>query len=153
MRSEHMTERINAMDIRAMGRNSMPENFGRQREPRRQRELGRHRRVQCLRRERLRQCLAWSLTLAVIFCMILVCTVSYGSIRVQANTGYKYYTCITVEEGETFWSIATRYIDPDHYQDVESYIAEVENINHVDACEILLTGQRLIVPYYSSEYQ
>ncbi len=135
------------MDIRAMRKNSMTENYGRTR------ELGRCRRVQSLSRVRLHKCLTWSLTLAVIFCMILVCAVLYGSIRVQANTGYKYYTCITVEEGETFWSIASRYMDPEHYEDVESYIAEVENINHLDAYETLLTGQRLIIPYYSAEYQ
>lgn len=135
------------MDIRAMRRNSMTENYGRAR------ELGRCRRVQSLRKARLRKCLTWSLTLAVIFCMILVCTMLYGSIRVQANTGYKYYTCITVEEGETFWSIASRYRDTAHYEDVESYIAEVENINHLDAYETLLAGQRLIIPYYSAEYQ
>lgn len=135
------------MDARVMGRSSMPTDYSQDR------ELRQRRRVQRLRRERMRKCLAGSLTLAVIICMILSCTVAYGSIRAQANTGYKYYTCITVEEGETFWSIASQYIDQDHYADVESYIAEVENINHLDACETLLTGQRLIVPYYSAEYQ
>lgn len=135
------------MDARVMERTSMPTDYNQDR------ELRQRRRVQHLRRERMRKCLAGSLTLAVIICMILICTVAYGSIRVQANTGYKYYTCITVEEGETFWSIASQYIDQAHYADVESYIAEVENINHLDACETLLTGQRLIVPYYSAEYQ
>ena len=110
------------------------------------------RRVQCRRKERRQVFLTGGLTLAVIICMILICTVAYGSIRVQANTGFKYYTCITVEDGESFWSIASRYIDSEHYEDMGSYIAEVENINHLDADETLLAGQRLIVPYYSAEY-
>lgn len=135
------------MGAELMGKNSMPTDYGQDR------ELRHRKRVQCLRRERMRKCLAGSITLAVIVCMILVCAAAYGSIRVQANTGFKYYTCITVEEGETFWSIASRYIDPDHYEDIGSYIAEVENINHLDAGETLLAGQRLIVPYYSPEYQ
>lgn len=111
-----------------------------------------NRRVQRLTRERMRICLAGGLTLTAIICLILICTVAYGSIRAQANTGFKYYTCITVEDGETFWSIASRYIDSDHYEDMDSYIAEVENINHLDASETLLAGQRLIVPYFSAEY-
>lgn len=134
------------MDARVMGNNRIPAEY------RQERELRRSRRIQRLRRERMRKCLAGSLTLTVILCMILVCTMAYGSIRAQANTGFKYYTCITVEEGETFWSIASRYSDSSHYKDMESYIAEVENINHLDAEEVLLAGQRLIVPYYSEEY-
>lgn len=135
------------MDTRVMGKGNIPADY------RQERELKHRRRVQRLRRERMRKCLTGCLTLAVIVCVILICTVSYGSIRAQANTGFKYYTCITVEEGDTFWSIASQYIDPDYYEDLGSYIAEVENINHLDACETLLAGQRLIVPYYSAEYQ
>lgn len=117
------------------------------------RESGHRIRVQRLRRERRRKCIAGSLTLAAICCLILVCVISYGSIRAQANAGFKYYTCITVEEGDTFWGIASQYIDRDYYEDVNSYMAELEHINHLDACETLLAGQRLIVPYYSAEYQ
>lgn len=134
------------MDAKVMGNNSNPADY------RQNRELRRSRRIQRLKRDRMRKCLTGGLTLTVIICMILVCTMAYGTIRVQANTGFKYYTCITVEEGETFWSIASRYSDPDHYEDMDSYIAEVENINHLDAGKVLLAGQRLIVPYYSEEY-
>lgn len=92
------------------------------------------------------------LILAVITCMILICTLSYSSIKAQANTGFKYYTGVIVENGETLWSIADRYIDYEHYKDKAAYIAEVEQINHMDAEETLLTGQLLIVPYYSAEF-
>ncbi len=116
------------------------------------REWKRSGRVQRLRRERRQKCLTISLALAVIICMILICVISYSSIKVQANTGFKYYTGITVESGETLWSIADRYIDYDYYEDKASYIAEVENINHLNADDPLLTGQFLVVPYYSTEY-
>lgn len=116
------------------------------------REWKRDRRAQRLRRERIQKYLAVGLALAVIACMILICTISYSSIKVQANTGFKYYAGITVENGETLWSIADRYIDYEHYADKNTYIAEVENINHLDASETLLTGQFLIMPYYSMEY-
>jgi len=109
-------------------------------------------RIRRLRRVRRQKCLTVGLALAVVICMILICAVSYSSIKVQANTGFKYYTGITVESGETLWSIADRYIDYNYYEDKASYIAEVENINHLDADDILLTGQFLVVPYYSMEY-
>lgn len=115
-------------------------------------EQRRRRRVQRLRRERLQKCLAFGLTMAAVLCMILICTVSYGSIRAQANTGFKYYTGVTVESGETLWGIADRYIDYDHYEDKDSYIAEIESINHLDMEDALWAGQFLVVPYYSAEY-
>lgn len=108
--------------------------------------------VRRLRRERRQKCLTVGLVLAVIACMILICAVSYRSIRAQANTGFKYYAGITVESGETLWGIADRYIDYEHYADKDAYIAEVENINHLDAGETLLAGQFLIMPYYAVEY-
>lgn len=116
------------------------------------REWRRDRRVRRLRRKRRQKCLTIGFALAVIFCVILICTVSYSSIKAQANTGFKYYTSVTVEHGETLWSIADRYIDYDHYEDKNAYIAEVESMNHLDAGETLLAGRLLIVPYYSAEY-
>ena len=92
------------------------------------------------------------LTVAAIICIILICAISYSSIRAQANTGFKYYTSVTVESGETLWSITDRFIDYEYYEDKDAYIAEVENINHLDTDELLMAGQLLIVPYYSAEY-
>lgn len=115
-------------------------------------EQRRLRRVQRLRRERLQKCLTFGLASTAVFCMILICTVSYGSIRAQANTGFKYYTGVTVESGETLWGIADRYIDYDHYEDKDAYIAEIEKINHLDTDGTLWAGQLLVVPYYSAEY-
>lgn len=116
------------------------------------REWRHDRRVQNLKREHRQKFPAIGLALAVIICLFLICIISYSSIKVQANTGFKYYTSITVENGETLWSIADRYIDYDHYKDKNAYIAEIENINHLDNGETILAGRLLIVPYYSMEY-
>ena len=105
-----------------------------------------------IRRKRIEKCEILGLASAAVICMLLICTVSYSSIKVQANTGFKYYTSVTVESGDTLWSIADRYIDYGHYTDKAIYIAEIESINHLDANEILLAGKVLIVPYYSAEY-
>lgn len=117
-----------------------------------QAEQKRRRRVQRRRRERRQKRLALLLTSAAVLCLILICTVSYSSIRAQANTGFKYYTGVTVESGETLWGIADRYIDYGYYKDKEAYIAEIESINHLDAESVLQAGRLLVVPYYSTEY-
>ena len=63
---------------------------------------------------------------------------------------YKYYTGITIEYGDTLWSIADQYMDDSHYTKL-SYIAEVKSINHIKDDHIQ-EGKLLILPYYSSEY-
>lgn len=84
--------------------------------------------------------------------MILICTLSYRSIKTSANSGFKYYTSVTVESGMTLWGLADEYIDYNYYKDRDSYIAEVKNINHLDEKGSLIAGQRLVLPYYSNEY-
>lgn len=90
-------------------------------------------------------------------CLIIVCAVSYQSIRSSANTdtdewNFKYYTNITVSYGDTVWEIADAYIDYEMYEDKETYLAEVRNINHLDENFTIRAGQRLILPYYSCEF-
>ena len=115
------------------------------------RELRNYRRMLRLERERRQRCIKIGITFMAIFAVVLICIVS-GSMKTQANNGFKYYTNVFVERGETLWNIADDFIDYEHYEDKNDYIAEVERINHLDSEEILLTGQMLIVPYYSSEY-
>lgn len=84
--------------------------------------------------------------------MILICTLSYRSIRTSASSGFKYYTSVTVESGMTLWGLADEYIDYNYYKDRDSYIAEVKSINHLDDNGSLIAGQMLVLPYYSNEY-
>ena len=116
-----------------------------------ERELRKYSRVLRLRRERRRKCLTLAVAVFATFCMILVCAVSYNSISSNANDGFKYYTSVIVEAGESLWDIAGDYIDG-HYDSRDSYIAEVRSINHLDENGTVMAGQTLIVPYYSSEY-
>ncbi len=90
-------------------------------------------------------------------CLIMVCAVSYHSIKTNAHSGeeemyFKYYTNVTVSYGDTVWSISDEYIDYTQYQDKEAYIAEVRNINHLDEALSIKAGQNLILPYYSNEF-
>lgn len=92
------------------------------------------------------------------FCLIVICTVSYHSLQTSANTGedkisFKYYTNVSVKYGETVWDIADEYIDYNKYEDKNEYIAEVQNINHLDEECTVKAGQYLVVPYYSEEFK
>lgn len=90
-------------------------------------------------------------------CFIALIAVCYFSIKSSANTGndqisFKYYTEITVSEGESLWNIADKYVDYDQYKNKAAYVAEVQQINHLnDNCDIR-SGQKLVLPYYSSEF-
>lgn len=116
------------------------------------RELRHYGRVLRLRRERRRKAVMAFLTVFVTICMIMVCAISYDSIRSNASSGFKYYTQVTVEAGENLWDIAEKYIDYDFYKDKNSYISEVRSINHLDADGNIVAGQNLIFPYYSTEF-
>lgn len=105
-----------------------------------------------LRRERRRRLLVSMFVMLAVFCMFMTGTILYSSIRTQAASGFKYYTSVTVESGETLWSLADEYVDYEHYMDKNKYIAEVQRINHLDDDCMIMAGQMLIVPYYSDEY-
>ena len=110
------------------------------------RELRRYRRVLRLRRERRKRIMATAGTVLAVFCMVLICSLSYGSISTRANTGYKYYKSVTIAAGESLWELA------DSYKDKNAYIAEVQSINHIEDASSVSAGQEIVVPYYSSEY-
>lgn len=65
-------------------------------------------------------------------------------------TFYKYYTSIEVQSGDTLWSIAQNY-KGEHYKNAQEYIREVMQMNALRNDQ-LVTGQHLIVPYYSTEF-
>lgn len=117
-----------------------------------EREAKRYARILRLRRERGRKCLTALLAAFAAVGMILVCSVSYSAISSNANDGFKYYTSVTVEAGESLWELAGEYVDGVHYESRESYIAEVCSINHLADENSITAGQMLIIPYYSPEY-
>ena len=64
---------------------------------------------------------------------------------------YKYYTSVSAPYGATLWSLSQDYLDEIHYESTMDYIEEVKKINHL-ADDGIKAGQRIIFPYYSSEY-
>lgn len=116
------------------------------------RELRNCRRALRLRRERRRKMLVMSVAVAATLCMVVICSAFYGAIKANASSGYKYYTDIVVEPGDSLWTLAEEYVDYDYYRDINCYINEVRSINHLEEESGLTAGQILIVPYYSAEY-
>lgn len=116
------------------------------------RELRNYKRMLRLRRERRRRCMtALGIVLATL-CVVCFCSMSYGALKTKASSGFKYYTSVTVAAGETLWELADSYVDYDYYKNKSSYIAEVQQINHLDEQGSITAGQVLILPYYSAEY-
>ncbi len=97
------------------------------------------------------------LTTLVTVCLVFAFTVGYYSIKSSASTSdeqvsFKYYTSVNVEQGDTLWNIADKYIDYTQYEDKVAYIAEIQSINHLEDTADIIVGQSLIVPYYSYKF-
>ncbi len=82
----------------------------------------------------------------------------FGSILSKANTVdedvfyYKYYTNIEIQPGDTLWELAESYMG-DQYESRADYITEVLNINGIRNGDNIVSGQHLLMPYYSVEYK
>ena len=67
----------------------------------------------------------------------------------------KYYTGITVRQGDTLYKIAEEQLgrdeNPSHYKNSRTYMKEVIELNKLNNADYLLAGQKLVIPYYSYE--
>lgn len=108
-----------------------------------------------IRRQRKQRRKIFSLLAAM--CLIIICVISYRSLTTNAKSNteemaLKYYTGIIVKSGDSLWSIADEYIDYEQYKDKAAYIKEVCSINRLNDASDIRAGQRLVVPYYSTEF-
>lgn len=95
------------------------------------------------------------LLLSTFLCLMIVVIFLCFSFIANADStdkihAYKYYTDITVREGETLWDIAQDYMSKE-YDSPKAYIKEVKDINSLLDADQIYSGQRLVVPYYSTE--
>lgn len=89
--------------------------------------------------------------LAVIllaFICLMTAVIGQRTVKATAPDAYKYYTHLVVEEGDSLWDIAGRYMGHE-YKDRNEYIKEVCTINHLETTRIY-TGTTLVVPYYDT---
>ena len=91
-------------------------------------------------------------------CLALAFAFLFGSFLSQAGAKesdtiyYKYYTNIEIQPGETLWDLAEDYMG-DQYESRAVYVAEVRQINGIADSDSIVSGQYLIMPYYSAEYK
>lgn len=96
------------------------------------------------------------LLVVMTVCLVITFSISMNGFLSNAKddsieASYKYYKSITIENGDTLWSIAEEYMDAEHYDSVNDYIKEVKQMNTL-ANDNITYGQCLIVPYYSNEF-
>lgn len=94
-------------------------------------------------------------------CMILCISVISGIIgtsfmsKAQSDdveVVYKYYTSIMVQPGDTLYSIAENYTNPEQMS-VSDYIDEVRVTNNLIDVNAIRSGDYLVVPYFSKEFR
>lgn len=88
----------------------------------------------------------------VLTAMLVIGFFLTGSVRTEAAPSEirsKYYTSIRIEQGDTLWGLADRYMT-DEYKDREAYIREVCEMNRISEDDIH-AGQYLTIPYYAAE--
>ncbi len=95
-----------------------------------------------------------TIAMAVLLIALFIAFIT-GSVIVKAGGSSvrdgedKFYTNVTVEEGDTLWSIAENNIDYEHYEDIYDYMNELRRMNNMSSDKIY-AGENLIVTYYSS---
>lgn len=60
----------------------------------------------------------------------------------------KVYTSVMIPYGASLGSLASEYINYDHYESLDSYINEIRYINHLNDDRVI-AGHYLIMPYYT----
>ena len=91
------------------------------------------------------------LILAVIVLMATCLFAAFSGLHTVTATSpdsYKYYTHLTVEEGDSLWDIAGRYMGHE-YKSRAAYIKEVKEINHLNG-SCIYAGTVLVVPYFDT---
>ncbi len=104
------------------------------------------------RRERIKQLRRriLLLVLSVVFTLSLCIVIFAFRSNAQDDTPmlHKYYRSVSVSYGDTLSTYEARYNDTSKCSS-EAYIAEIRRINHMGEDDVIYSGTKIIVPYYS----
>ena len=96
--------------------------------------------------------------LLVAIFVITLGSIVFGSIFSSAKDPdadiprYKYYKSITIEQGDSLWSIAGKYMKNGPYDSRKEFMEEIAELNQLTSTKII-KGQNLIVPYFEDTYK
>lgn len=93
-----------------------------------------------------------SLCLALVFALVFGSILSKADTKEYATNYYKYFTNIEIQPGDTLWELSEAYMG-EQYESRADYIAEVLSINGLRDGDSIVSGQHLLLPYYSVEYK
>lgn len=86
--------------------------------------------------------------LAAAFLLWIALT-GFSGVKAVKEPVYKYYAAVTVQNNDTLWNIAQEHIT-EEYSSIKSYMKEIMEVNDMKN-DAVYYGQKLIVPYYSTE--
>ena len=86
---------------------------------------------------------------AVFLVFGIVCILTNTEKCIAGSNEDKYFTNVTVEEGDTLWDLASEYMDENHYESIYEYIDELKHMNNMTS-EDIFAGQNLVVTYYKT---
>ena len=87
-----------------------------------------------------------TIIVAIIIAAVLYVSITHMDAS-EADASTKYYTCISVESGDSLWDIAQKYMT-DEYTSTQDYIDEVVSINNLNNDSSIVAGTNLVIPYY-----
>ncbi|MBQ4284751.1 MAG: LysM peptidoglycan-binding domain-containing protein [Lachnospira sp.] len=93
------------------------------------------------------KCMVLSVVLIAFIGIYGILVVNADEVSSLKNSPVKYYTSITVEQGDTLWNIADEYRPAECSRN--SYIKDIMELNNMGT-DTLYAGQNIIV-YYMSE--
>lgn len=96
--------------------------------------------------------------LTMITLFILIGCMHFGKLSSDAHgnleedpVSFKYYKSIEIQDSDTLWGIAEKYMD-DEYDSVQDYIAELKEINQLVTDDIQ-SANYLTVVYHDTEFK
>lgn len=97
--------------------------------------------------------LLFVLTLFVVFGVFIGTTLMTGAQSDEYVPEFKYYTTVTVHEGDTVTKLANKYYSDNHYANIHNYIYEICTLNRLGEKDSIKAGENIIIPYYSTEFK
>ena len=90
------------------------------------------------------------ITFLILAVSLSICFTVNADQEKPKRHAYKYYTDIVIQKGESLWDIANEHMT-EEYDSPKTYIKEVKSINSLTDVDKIYAGQRIVIPYYSTE--